>query len=185
MRPCGFQVAASVHTVPALASTEMCPFGDDPGTTDNADFTLQLTIDTTDAASALGGTVQFWFSGQTAGTTMEANGDDATEAECKAAWESLDNVATATCFKGTVEATTKSTTWTVRLVFAGGYMNNLHNHNGNPSLSQFTCNVYVPVLCVRCNMWVPQALTHASRTAGAPRAGLETCLVRSLRSTAR
>jgi len=120
-----------------------CPFGDDPGTTDNADFALQFTIDTTDAGSALAGTVDFWFSGQTTSVSLDASGDDATEAECKTTWESLPNVATAVCFKGDVEATTKSTTWTVRLQFDNGYMNNLHSHNGNPPLSEFACNMYV------------------------------------------
>ena len=195
-----------------------CPFGDDPTTADNADYTIQVgpcclvspppltaadhpsscthassrtqvTIDTTDGASALGGTVGFWFSGQTTSTSLEANGDDATEAECKAAWESLANVATATCFKGTVAATTKSTTWTVRLVFTGGYMNNLHNHDGDPPLSEFACNKCVCVGQLNAGArWL--ALTHPLLVATLPselarRAGRAPCRALSLRLTAR
>ncbi len=121
-----------------------CPFGDDPETSDNADFTLQVAIDTDDAGSALGGTVTFWFAGQVTSTPLEANGDDATTAECAATWESLPNVASAICFKGDVADVTKGTTWTVRLNFTTGYMNNLHHHNGNPDVgTQFACNMYV------------------------------------------
>ena len=119
-----------------------CPRGDDPSTTDNAAYALQFTVDTGDTAQ-LGGTVDFWFNGQTTTVSLNANADEAVEDDCKATWESLPNVASATCFNSTVNWVTKSMTWTVKLVFADGYMNNLHSHDGNPSIDEFACNLYV------------------------------------------
>lgn len=122
--------------------TGFCPRGDDPSTDDNAEYALQVVVNTGDAA-ALGGTVDFFFDGQTTAVSLAANGFDASAADCKSTWESLDNVASATCFNGTVDGTTASKTWTVKLVFSDATMNNLHSHAGNPSIDSFACNLYV------------------------------------------
>jgi len=59
------------------------------------------------------------------------------------AFESLPNVETVTCFKGTVDGTKKSTTWTVRFSsFLNAFENNLFSHDGNPSINQLACKSY-------------------------------------------
>lgn len=63
------------------------------------------------------------------------------QACCLQAFRSVPGILTARCYKSAVDATKKSLTWTVRITaFANGYENNLHSHDGNPSINKFACS---------------------------------------------
>lgn len=126
-------------------TTGTCPRGDDPTTTYNRDYAFTVTTDNT-ASAALSGSMTFWFNGQVTTVSLGADATDGvTDASsCKASFESLPNVAEVFCQKGTVDGTKKSTTWTVRVkAFVNNYENNVHTHDGNPSINEWACNSYV------------------------------------------
>ncbi|OQR83560.1 hypothetical protein ACHHYP_14571, partial [Achlya hypogyna] len=120
-------------------SLRMCPKNDDPLTTGQAYRSVVLTV--AGSSSALAGTVTFTFNGRS--VTMPANANSNSDAICTAAISSLPNVGSATCVMSNVDGTTQGATYTITFTSwpTGAVENNVFFHYGNPSLSQFSCNV--------------------------------------------
>jgi hypothetical protein len=124
-------------------SLKMCPRGDNPDTTNQADFTFTLTVAPSDSGGVLSGALRFWFNGQVVATTLTAVGTSSSGALCEAAFNSLPNVAITHCNLVSTNSGTKGAVYAVRLTrFADGSLqNNLHMHNGAGLLSELACDV--------------------------------------------
>ncbi|EQC30579.1 hypothetical protein SDRG_11637 [Saprolegnia diclina VS20] len=120
-------------------SLRMCPKNDDPLTTGQTYRSVVLTV--AGAGSALAGTVTFTFNGRS--VTMPANGNANSNAICAAAISSLSTVGSATCVQGAIDGTTGGASYTITFTSwpLTPVENNVFTHDGNPALSQFSCNV--------------------------------------------
>lgn len=76
----------------------MCPKGDDPLTTGQADRALMLR--TTAEEGLLGGKVTVTFNGES--TTLDANAHRSGDRECALAFQSLPNIDRVSCARGAV-----------------------------------------------------------------------------------
>ena len=63
-------------------------------------------------------------------------------AACESMWASMRNVNNASCFQESVTAGTGSAVYVVKLQFSTDpSMNNIFTHDGNPALSEFSCDI--------------------------------------------
>ena len=115
----------------------MCPKGDDPLTT----FTDYRTIvlNTSVATGYLNGTFKFTFNGES--FYFPADALLWNEEQCKLSFESLNNVQSVTCTRGTVQHSNASS-YTIQLLSFPiyPYENNIYTHFGDPPLSSFSCD---------------------------------------------
>lgn len=81
-----------------MSSKGMCPKGDDPLTTDQADRTILLR--TTADGGPLSGELSFTFHGET--TTLDANAHHMGDRECISALQALPNIDRVSCKRGHV-----------------------------------------------------------------------------------
>eukprot|EP00602_Paraphysomonas_sp_CaronLab_P001970 CAMPEP_0185021030 /NCGR_PEP_ID=MMETSP1103-20130426/3691_1 /TAXON_ID=36769 /ORGANISM="Paraphysomonas bandaiensis, Strain Caron Lab Isolate" /LENGTH=622 /DNA_ID=CAMNT_0027552303 /DNA_START=60 /DNA_END=1924 /DNA_ORIENTATION=+ len=115
-------------------SQVMCPKGDDP-VTDNQDFRVILL--TVDGPANFGGDLGFTFQGERTLLPIATMSD----AACESLLEASDKFADVTC-----DYTAVSTSQhTFRITFNSWPLtpkeNNLYTHNGNPAISEFTCDM--------------------------------------------
>jgi hypothetical protein len=115
----------------------MCPKGDDPETIGQT--TRKIIVTTSVTAGTLTGTVKVSFAGYTA--SFDANPANTDSATCTTAFTALENVQTATCTKGATA--NGGAPYTISFDKFPDYpvQDNVHNHNGNPELTQFTCDM--------------------------------------------
>ena len=88
-------------TPPPPTKTEragLCPKGDDPLTTGQADRAFMLR--TTAEGGLLGGELSFTFNGET--TTLDANAHRTGDRECVSALQALPNIEQVSCRRGPV-----------------------------------------------------------------------------------
>jgi len=113
-------------------SETLCPKNDDPITV--GQNSRAITMDLTADAGATGN-VRFTFMGFTSALSITAS-----SVECKAAMERLLSVEEVTCTRAAV---TDGFRYTIKFkkfpVFSSE--NNIHSHNGNPSLDMFHCDI--------------------------------------------
>eukprot|EP01029_Cantina_marsupialis_P006648 TRINITY_DN1733_c0_g2_i4.p1 TRINITY_DN1733_c0_g2~~TRINITY_DN1733_c0_g2_i4.p1 ORF type:complete len:1437 (+),score=453.19 TRINITY_DN1733_c0_g2_i4:428-4738(+) len=116
----------------------MCPRADDPFTANQ--YSKSIHITTSVASGSLGGNFIFSFMGET--VPFSAVQDAVSESECKELIESLKSIDTATC---TIKSNANggNDIWIIFDKFSEDYfvLNNVHVHDGNPSISKFLCNV--------------------------------------------
>jgi len=120
--------------------TRMCPRGFDPLATRSMYYReINVTTNATSQASGINGTFIMSFHGFS--FEFNANATHFDEAECKAAWESLDNIEQVTCLRSTINAV-GGATYNIQFLAwpAVPKQNNIFNHEGNPSLSAFSCD---------------------------------------------
>jgi hypothetical protein len=119
----------------------MCPKNDDPLTTGQNYRSIKITVGATDTSTALTGSIRINFNGQTAILNADGSLNDATI--CANAFKSMKNVLEATCSIANLHTTTKGAEYTVSFTewtHVDGE-NNIFQHDGNPPLSSFTCDI--------------------------------------------
>eukprot|EP00605_Chrysophyceae_sp_TOSAG23-4_P001828 GSChrysophyteH1.ASY1.ANO1.2018.1 assembled CDS len=118
----------------ADCSLHMCAKGDDPLTINQNYRQIKMILDT---ASTFGGDIGFTFQGVTVYIDLDAT---PTDSACKSALESSQHIGTVSC----TYTATSSTKWEFAIEFHSwptlSRSNNLFNHNGNPLISDFTCD---------------------------------------------
>jgi hypothetical protein len=120
--------------VGADCSQKYCPAGDDPVTTGQRYRAIKMTLGLGDAES-LTGTVRVGFNGHY--FTQNVKPSEVSEADCEGLWESLDNVEDVTCTKsGSAYEITFNA-----FAIARAENNVFTNHDGNPLLGNFTCDI--------------------------------------------
>ncbi|KAG5188017.1 hypothetical protein JKP88DRAFT_347960 [Tribonema minus] len=118
--------------------TRLCPKGDDPTTTDQVPRTIQMRTGAT--RGTLAGEFNFLFNGES--VTFDATAALVDGTTCSKLVTSLPNVASASCERGPINEwggatyTISFDAWPTQ-----PFENNLYNHDGNPSLQQFACNM--------------------------------------------
>ena len=124
------------YTGPAC-DMRMCPKGDDPLTPFTDYRTIEITTSST--AGLIAGFIKFRFEGEQISIDANANNFDATA--CKNALESLRNIDTVVCSRGTVDSN-QGATWTLQLTVFPQFPHesNLYGHEGNPPISSFSCD---------------------------------------------
>ncbi len=117
----------------ADCSLHMCAKGDDPLTINQNYRKISLKIDT---SSSFGGDLGFTFQGVTGYLDL----DNPSSSNCKTVLESSQHIGTISCSY----TATSGTEWLYEIEFHTwptlSRSNNLFNHNGNPLISEFTCD---------------------------------------------
>jgi len=120
-------------------SLRYCPKGDDPKTENDGYRTIRMNTTSGSSSETLGGKFQLTFDGMS--FDFSAAAENFTAADCKSAWESLDNVESVTCKRSQVQDD-RGSSYIVQ--FNGWpvlpFQNNYDTHDGNPSISQFACS---------------------------------------------
>ncbi|CBJ33559.1 conserved unknown protein [Ectocarpus siliculosus] len=118
--------------------TRLCPKGDDPLTTDQADRVLLLR--TTAEEGPISGELTVTFNGES--TTLNADARQTGDLECAAALQMLPNIDRVGCQRGAVSEF-GGTDYVISLLRfpTTPWENNLYGHSGNPALEAFSCNI--------------------------------------------
>ena len=123
----------------ADCSLRHCAYGDDPVTTGQYDRAIKFTTDNT-VDEVMTGNFRITFDGQVSGY-ISADATVGDSAQCKAAFEQMESIASVRCLRGTVSGTNKQVaSYTVAIKFAPYGMNNLFQHDTSIPLSKFTCD---------------------------------------------
>lgn len=121
-----------------LCFVEICPKADDPLTKNQGFREIRLT--TSAVSGEMSGVVGFFFHGEQ--TFFDANGTRFDGKACTKAVTRLPNVAEATCVRENVTETNAAsyviTFYSWPLI---PHQNNLYEHDGNPPLSAFSCDI--------------------------------------------
>jgi hypothetical protein len=121
-----------------LCILEICAKADDPLTKNQSFREIRLT--TSAVSGEMSGVLGFSFHGEQ--TFFDANGTRFDGKACTKAVKRLPNVAEASCVRGNVTETNSAsyviTFYSWPLI---PHQNNLHEHDGNPPLSAFSCDV--------------------------------------------
>ena len=117
---------------------KLCPMADDPETTGQASQVISIAVGS--SGGALSGAIKLSFQGYS--TWFEADGSKESDASCATFMQNLESVEKVTCSKGSVDGTTKATTYTVTVdswpLFPK--LNNHFYHTGNPAAQSWVCN---------------------------------------------
>ncbi|CAM9302579.1 unnamed protein product [Ectocarpus fasciculatus] len=118
--------------------TRLCPKGDDPLTTDQADRVLLLR--TTAEEGPISGELTVTFNGES--TTLNADARQTGDLECASALQMLPNIDRVGCQRGAVSEF-GGTDYVISLQRfpTTPWENNLYGHSGNPALEAFSCNM--------------------------------------------
>jgi hypothetical protein len=122
----------------ADCGTRLCPKGDDPLTKSQVSRAIRIT--TTAVTGELGGKWTFTFDGESVEFGADASLVDGPA--CARLVAELPNVESATCERGAIDDhkgasyTVSFDAWPLR-----PWQNNVFSHNGNPSLSSFSCSM--------------------------------------------
>ncbi|CAM9167242.1 unnamed protein product [Ectocarpus sp. 12 AP-2014] len=116
----------------------LCPKGDDPLTTDQADRVLLLR--TMAEEGPISGELTVTFNGES--TTLNADARQTGDLECTAALQMLPNIDRVACQRGAV-SDFGGTDYVISLLRfpTTPWENNLYGHSGNPALEAFSCNI--------------------------------------------
>ncbi len=119
----------------------MCPKGFDPLLRSTTTYYREINVTTNSTAvgSSINGTFVMSFNGFD--FEFNANATLFGEAECEAAWESLDNVEQVVCFRGAINQA-GGATYNIKFLAwpAVPMQNNIFSHEGNPPLTAFMCD---------------------------------------------
>ena len=121
---------------------QMCPKGDDPRTTGQAD--LIFTIQTSGTSgTALAGYFTFHFYGHSTQIVANAHSPTLSNANCAAFIQALPNVASATCAVSSISSDHKGATLTITITQYATipYENNFFWHDGVPSTDFMGCSM--------------------------------------------
>ena len=120
-------------------SMRICPKGDDPLT--NGQNYRAIVMETGATSGVLGGFFKFNFLGES--IRFSANASNWTTTECDAAVDSLLNVESSTCVRSNGNGATLGANYTITFLSfpTFPYENNVHSHDGNPSVLDFSCDM--------------------------------------------
>jgi hypothetical protein len=112
--------------------------GDDPFTLNQDYRTITITTDL--SSKYMSGTLKFTFSGQS--FSFPANALEWDAKACQTSFESLQNIASASCSQANIDIVGLTAIWTIQLrTFPTlPYQNNVFYHEGNPDLNMFSCD---------------------------------------------
>ena len=116
----------------------MCPKGDDPITFHNGYYTIQISTSVTEGV--LSGYFLFYFQDQS--FRFPAFYSSWSAQACQESFQNLPNIKKVNCTVMEYNSVSGAATYLVEIIKFPTlpYENNIYNHDGNPSVSDFYCN---------------------------------------------
>jgi hypothetical protein len=117
---------------------KMCPKGDDPRTTGQADLVFTITTSGT-SGTALAGYFTFHFYGHTTKFKADAYSPTFSNSDCQTFIQALPNVETATCVVSGISSDHRGATYTITITKYATipYENNFFSHDGTVSSTDY------------------------------------------------
>lgn len=119
-------------------TTGLCPKGDDQLTPSTGYRTITITLHTQQKWTKISGNFLFQFNGESFLFPGGANAFNAIA--CKNAFENLHNIAEVDCSLSGIDDYRVTYTVKLKKFPVIPYETNIFTHNGNPTLSSFSCN---------------------------------------------